>query len=572
MKRFLHVIMPLLLVALIIFSVGWYLLEYDPDFTRDILLAQARYLDQVGNRSAAVWFYDLAYLQSDNNDDVALELAQQYASAGNYTKAEYTLSHAIADGASIELYIALCETFVAQNKLLDAVTMLNNIADPTVKAQLEAIRPEAPAPSHAPGTYSQYIHLSFTAAGGSCYVSADKTYPSLKNHAYTAPFMLSGGETVFYGVTVGDNGLVSPLGIYSYVISGVIEEVHFKSEDLEQALRTQLGFGDDRPLYSNELWSITEFEMPAAVTDYTDLKWLPNLEKLVIQSGSFTTLKDIAHLTKLKVLSVTDSVVPAEDVKYIAALPNLSELTLNGCQLSTIADLSSAKHLTYLDLRNNTIRDISALSGMKDLKSLYIDHNAITSLEAIAELTALENLTASYNALASTSPLSGLYNLVTLDISRNGLMDLTGIEKLTGLKFFYASNNNLTSIDAISGCKALETLDVSYNTLLNLDVLSGMLKLQELNFAHNEISALPEFSKDSALWSINGEYNQIASLEALSGLHHLAYIDMDYNQAIRAVDCLETCHHLVELSIFGTNVSNVQVLKDMNVKVYYDPT
>ena len=124
MKRFLYVLVPLLLTALIIFSIGRYLLEYAPDFTRDILLEQARYQDQVGNHAAAVWFYDLAYLQSDKDDSVALELAEQYVSIGNYTKAEFTLSHAIADGGSIELYKALCRTYVAQNKLLDAVIEL----------------------------------------------------------------------------------------------------------------------------------------------------------------------------------------------------------------------------------------------------------------------------------------------------------------------------------------------------------------------------------------------------------------------------------------------------------------
>ena len=147
MKRLLHILVPLMLSLLILISIGWYFLKYDPQFTRDILLSQARYQDEIGNHSAAVWFYDLAYLQSDHDDSVALELAEQYIAIGNFTKAEYTLSHAIADGADVQLYIALCKTYVMQNKLLDAVTMLNNVADPAIKDQLTALRPEAPVPS-----------------------------------------------------------------------------------------------------------------------------------------------------------------------------------------------------------------------------------------------------------------------------------------------------------------------------------------------------------------------------------------------------------------------------------------
>jgi Leucine-rich repeat (LRR) protein len=572
MKRFLYVLVPLLLTALIIFSIGWYLFEYDPDFTRDILLEQARYQDQVGNHAAAVWFYDLAYLQSDKDDSVALELAEQYVSIGNYTKAEFTLSHAIADGGSIELYKALCRTYVAQNKLLDAVTMLNNIADPDIKAQVDAIRPEAPAPSHAPGNYSQYIHLSFTAANGGCYISADQTYPSIKNHAFKTPFILSAGESVFYGITLGENGLVSPLGIYSYVVGGVIEEVHFNDANLEQALREQLGFAMDRIIYSNELWELKEFEMPATVTDYADLKWLPNLEVLTIKGGNFTTLEQISQLSKLHTLTITDSVVSSQDQKIIANLPNLTNLTLRGCQLSTIANLKPATKLSYLDIGNNTIRDLTALSNMTGLTRLYLDHNAVISLQAISGLTMLDVLDVSFNSLASTSHLATLTNLTDLNISNNGLMNLDGVERLAALRRFDASHNNLISIDVLAGASNLVYLDVSYNTILNIDIVAGMIGLEELYISHNEITMLPKFSKESKLWTINAEHNKISTLDSLSKLHHLSYVYMDYNADIKSVDCLQYCHRLLVVSVFGTKVSNVQVLKDMSVQVYYDPT
>ena len=81
MKRLFHILIPLLLSLLILISIGWYFLKYDPEFTRDLLLKQARYQDEIGNHAAAVWFYDLAYLQSDKDDAVALELAQQYTCA-----------------------------------------------------------------------------------------------------------------------------------------------------------------------------------------------------------------------------------------------------------------------------------------------------------------------------------------------------------------------------------------------------------------------------------------------------------------------------------------------------------
>lgn len=572
MKRALYVLIPLLMTVLILISIGWYFLEYDPSLTRDILLEQARYQDEIGNHSAAVWFYDLAYLQSDHDDAVALELADQYISIGNYTKAEYTLSNAIADGASIDLYIALCKTYVAQNKLLDAVTMLNNIADPSIKAQLDAMRPEAPAPSYAPGPYSQYIKVSFSAADGLCYISQNKQYPSLLTDAFDLPIALDIGESVLYGLTVSENGLVSQLGIYSYVIGGVIEEVVFTEPDFEAAIRDQLQITDDRVIYSNELWNVKEFTMPSTVTDYSDLRWLPDLELLIAENSSCTDYSILSRLVSLQALMISGNPLSADDLERIAALPELQILSLPDCQLSSIADLAGAKKLTYLNLNNNTVRDISVLSNMKQLQTLYMEHNALVTLDALSGLTALKTLDVSDNSITSTAALSGLYSLSALDVSNNELMALEGIEKLTGLTEFYGAHNNLTSIEALSGCVNLVKLNVSNNTLLSIDPVANMLKLDELDFSYNEVAVLPSFNKECVLWTINGEHNLIADLTPLAGLHQLSYVYMDYNTEIANVDCLQSCHLLLTVSIYGTKVTDVQVLKDMSVKVLYDPT
>ena len=272
MKRLFHILIPLLLSLLILISIGWYFLKYDPEFTRDLLLKQARYQDEIGNHAAAVWFYDLAYLQSDKDDAVALELAQQYIAIGNFTKAEYTLVSAIADGATAELYIALCRTYVEQDKLLDAVNMLDKVADPAIKAELDALRPAAPQPDFTPGFYSQYISLSFTHEGGTLYVSSDGEYPSLEDTPCVTPVALEGGETKLYALTVGDNGLVSPLSILNYTIGGVIEKVEFNDAYIEELVAEKLMFGSYTTIYSNDLWAIKDLTVSETASDLSDLR------------------------------------------------------------------------------------------------------------------------------------------------------------------------------------------------------------------------------------------------------------------------------------------------------------
>ena len=179
MKKLMHVLVPLLLSVLLVISVGWYLFVYDRDFTRDILLQQARNNDIAGNSGLSSWFYNLAYNYSGQDENVAIELANQYKSAGNYTKAEVTLSKAIAAGATKELYMALSKTYVEQDKLLDAETLMSNITNPTILSELEALRPSAPTADYESGYYSQYISVTLSSSEGTLYYTTNGDYPSI---------------------------------------------------------------------------------------------------------------------------------------------------------------------------------------------------------------------------------------------------------------------------------------------------------------------------------------------------------------------------------------------------------
>ena len=159
MKKAAKFLMPLILGLTILASIGWYLFIYDRDFTRDTLLNQARYQDINGNARLSSWFYDAAYNFSGHDENVAIELANQYKHDGNYTKAELTLTEAIHKAPTAELYTALSRAYVEQDKLLDAVQLLDNIGHPQIKAKLDVERPIAPVPDRAAGYYSEYIRI-----------------------------------------------------------------------------------------------------------------------------------------------------------------------------------------------------------------------------------------------------------------------------------------------------------------------------------------------------------------------------------------------------------------------------
>ena len=169
MKKIFRILLPLILIAAILASLVWYIFVYDRSFVRDLLISSARTCANMGYSDLSSMFYDMAYEHAGQDENVAIELAEQYKEEGNYTKAEFTLAGAIADGGTSELYMALCKTYVEQDKLLDAVTMLDNIADPAIKEELEAQRPAITAINPTPGFYSRYISVTLESTFGQIY-------------------------------------------------------------------------------------------------------------------------------------------------------------------------------------------------------------------------------------------------------------------------------------------------------------------------------------------------------------------------------------------------------------------
>jgi len=571
MKKLNKILVPVLLALLILGSIVWYLFVFDREFTRDFLLQQARYHDTYGNSRLASFFYDMAYEFSEKDEHVAIELAEQYKADGNYTKAEYTLSNAVFDGGTLELYIALCQTYVEQDKLLDAVTMLDNVTDPAIRAELDTLRPVAPSGNYDPGFYNTYIQLEINHDGETLYYSDEGEYPSIHGKTYEEPLTLPGGETNIYAVSVGENGLVSPLSVMGYTISGVIEPAVFMDPAIEAAVRTVLNVDSEEELFTNDLWEIREFTVPEEATILEDLALLPALEKLTIQKNNIGTLAYLANLTELTELDLTGSRFPAEELTVLTNLPKLTRLIMANCGLSTIAALTDAQNLITLDLSGNTLRNLDALTSMTTLTQLDLSHNAVSSLSALTTLSNLEMLDVSYNALTTLAPIATCLNLTWLDAGNNQLANVSGVDNLPALTYLSVEYNSLTDISPISKCTTLTELSISGNQLTDISSLSALMKLDIFDFSYNQVTALPAWADGCPLRIIDGSYNALTSLAPLKGMDKLTYVYMDYNQ-LTTVDPIAECFCLVQVNVYGNEIPDVSKLTEHDIIVNYDPT
>lgn len=571
MKKLSHFLVPLMMGLLILASIVWYLFIYDRDFTRDSLLSQARFQDMHGNSRMSAFFYNAAYSFSGHDENVAIELANQYKHDGNYTKAEVTLTEAINNAPTVELYTALCRTYVEQDKLLDAVNLLDNLGDPDMKQQLDALRPAAPSSDYDPGYYSQYMDIHLSSDSLYLFYTMDGTYPSIEGSHYSGSITLPAGETTIYAIAVDEDGLVSPVAVLGYTITGVIEEVVFTDPTMEAAIRECIGADSDDKVFTDDLWEITEFTAPEGVRSFADLSLLSNLTKLTIQNQTIDSLNHLSNLSKLVILDLSGCKFDVDELSIVAQLPALSSLTLASCSLSTIEGLEGAANLTMLDLNNNTIRNLSVLSDMTTLAEINLEHNALTDLSALKGLENLSKLNVSYNSLTSLAPLSSCIRLRHVEADHNQLPGINGMEKLSLLEHLSVDYNALTDVSLLSGNTELTNLSIASNDITDLSALRTLTKLQVFDFSSNKVEALPAWPDGCALTTIDGSYNALASIDGLKNMQSLTHVYMDYN-LLTNIDALADCFCLVQVNVFGNQIPNVDALRGHDIIVNYDPT
>ncbi len=566
MKKFLITMLVLVLIGGILFGLYYFF------WTAENFASLGDSAMKDGKYSRAVSRYEMAVELDPGNVDYVLRLADACIADGSYTMAERSLVSAIKDKPSPALYTKLSSVYVAQDKLLDAQKMLDSITIPALRSDLDALRPAAPVLTPEPGDYDEYIDLTIEYSADT-YVSLTEQYPSTASGLYSGPIALPAGATHISAISVGADGLVSPLTEGEYTIVGVVEEIDFVSAELEAYVRDTLFIPRTAKVMTDDLWEITELTLPDDVKEYDDLVYFTKLKTLVIHDAPLGTCEFLAAMPELESLDLSGCMLSPEDLDLIGALPVLAELRLSSCGLTNVSSLGALVDLTVLDLSYNSISDINAVSGMKYLRELDLRSNAISSLEALKHAGKLKTLDISENNIPSLAPLSNCAQLQRLIADDNHISDIGVVAKMPELATFCASRNRIFDASAVGACTALTRLELANNQLTDIDMIADMPQLSYLDVSHNLIAAIPQLDvENSKLSSFYASYNKLESVAHLAGLLELTYVNVDYNDNIEDVECLAPCHMLVQVDCFGTKVEKVEVLLNMGVIVNFDPT
>ena len=241
MKHTLKIILPIILILAIVIGACWFFLIARRDVTESIFVYWGEHFYEAGRYSRAVAFYKAAMRFAPKDAELAIRLADAYKKSGNYTKAEYTLVSAITQiPDSVSLYVALSGTYVEQDKLLDAETMLSRITNDAVRTQIDALRPAAPVIEPESGNYSEYIDVTVTGSSGTVYAVCNSDFPASAQDIYTGPISLEAGESRIVALSVAENGLVSDAAYAGYTVGNVVEEVKLADAGLDAYVRELL--------------------------------------------------------------------------------------------------------------------------------------------------------------------------------------------------------------------------------------------------------------------------------------------------------------------------------------------
>ncbi len=570
MKIFKRILILLLVLVLLAGIAGgvWYF------FFRDgaTLLRLARHLDGVGRYDWATRCYRWAWDREPDNSAIPIELAESYAASGNYTKCEATLWEAIEQApGDLNLYLTLSQVYVAQDKLLDASRLDEQIADPQVRSAFNAQRPAAPVIQPEGGEYDEDCTVSLSYSSGTAYWTLTGDYPSAADDAYTAPVRLAGQEATVVALVVGETGLVSPAVTADYVVGFVDEAVTIADPALDAALRESMGWVEGLQLTTGLLAQVQDLTLTAEVTDLSQLSLLINLSSLDVSAlpgaQDWTVLAGMRHL---ETLILPPETLDTASLQTIGALTTLRELYLADCGITSLAPLTDLTALEVLDLTGGSVSDCTPLAGMTNLRALYLDGNAVSDLTPLANLTALEELTLRNNPLTGLEPLRGLRQMQQLDISATGVTALDALVNMTGLTSLKASDNRIAAINVLSRMTALTELDLSHNAITDCTALGKLTELIDLNLSYNELTAIPAFSADCKLTFVNLSHNQLESVEGLKDLPRINYVYLDYNQITDLLP-LTNCFTLVQVDAFENPTKVAQELIDMGVIVHYTP-
>lgn len=503
------------------------------------------------------------------NTSLRLEIVDIYIAAGNYSRAEYLLSHGMRElGGQVELYRRLCAVYVEQDKLYDAVELINNLSNPFVREAIYKERPTPPSFNPPPGDFREALTVSVSADSGACYVSVGGGIPST-SEPYAQPFVMPQGITELRAVTVSPDGIVSDWALGRFKLDDVLETVTFEDAEIERVARELLEMPTG-VIVSDKLQTITKLELPepAPYRTLNDLRFFTHLETLELTGDdTHVSVSALEGLSELKSLKLNNFSIDSFDLDPIGRMTWLTALDLSQNHIVSLESLKGLRSLESLSLSGNNILDLAPLAGLTSLKTLLLSQNAVEDTSPIVTLTGLNTLKLNENRIRVLRGLANMTSITELDVSNNSLVNIDYLKNLTLLETLnVSSNKELSSIEPLTGLTKLVSLSADGCCITSVEPLSAMSNLKTLSINENLLTSFVGLEGASSLSVLWANKNEINTLRALTGLAKLSELHIEYNK-LPSLKAVKDNESLKQVFAFGNPLTETVTFKE-GVTVY----
>ena len=200
-------------------------------------------------------------------------------------------------------------------------------------------------------------------------------------------------------------------------------------------------------------------------SDIADLKYMTNLNEIILSNNMLTDLSALSGLTQLE------------------------KLTFHRNSVSDLSFAQNMKSLKCIGAEYNGIKSISALSQLTDLEELWLKGNKIKDISPLKSCVKMKQLSLSENPIDDISALSGMVNLTEVQLGECGLNNIKALSNCIMLEIVYVYDNNITDLTPLASCKNLSYLNAANNRLNgNFDAIKGLTILDWLDSAGNGYS------------------------------------------------------------------------------------
>ena len=196
------------------------------------------------------------------------------------------------------------------------------------------------------------------------------------------------------------------------------------------------------------------------LTDITPLAKLKNLESLNLDYNNISDISALTKLPKLKAVSLEHNQL--QDVSALSRKEDLTGLFLSNNPNLNLNTLK-ASHLEELTADNSNVESLNFLKSNPNLTNLSLNGNRLTSLAGVEAAKNLVTLSASQNKITSLDIPAAQSSLKNLNLGENELKNLEGINQFRSLDNLAVNKNKITTLALQEPNKTVTYINVSDN-------------------------------------------------------------------------------------------------------------